>query len=256
MWWLISIGVIILLILAAKADSKSDVKQKEQRKKTLQTLSDRLIAVGNFNITKRVDGFAGLFLFAVDESNEKIGFATKSGKSIINFIDIIGVELIENGNIILKKNATRTIGGAIVGGVLAGGAGSIVGGLSGSSTQKNKVTSVYIKLLLRSIDKPSLMIPCFETWMNSKMIKTYRETRIEAEDYVYNFGKKNAVEIKDLISVIIDRTDNKQKSSVDSKPSNHSNLIADELLKLTSLKEKGILSEEEFSLQKNKILNQ
>lgn len=255
MWWLISIVVIILFILAAKADSKNDDKQELRRKDTLKALENKLTADSNFTVSKHVAGFASLYIFAVDEPNEKIGFATKSDNVIINFIDIIGVELIENGNIILKKNATRTIGGAIIGGVLAGGAGSIVGGLSGSSTQKNKVTSVYIKLLLRSIDKPSLMIPCFETWMNSKIIKTYRETRLEAEDYVYNLGKRNAVEIKDLISVIIDRTDNKPKSVSESNVSTHSNLIADELLKLNGLKEKGVITEDEFTLQKNKILN-
>lgn len=255
MWWLISIGVIILFILAAKADKRSDQKDEIHRANQLKSFKTSITEGNKFIVSKNVDGFAGSYFFAVDETNEKVGFATKSETIIINFINIIGVELIENGNIILKKNATRTIGGAIVGGVLAGGAGSIVGGLSGSSTQQNKVTSVYIKLLLRSIDKPSLTIICFDNWMNSKIVKTLKEAR-QAEDYVYNFGKRNAVEIKDLISVIIDRTDHKHKSSVVSKASMPSNLVADELLKLTSLKEKGILSEEEFSIQKNKILNQ
>lgn len=255
MWWLISIGVIILFILAAKADKRSDQKDEIHRANQLKSFRTSLTEGNKFTVSRNVDGFAGSYFFAVDETNEKVGFVTKSETIIINFIDIIGVELIENGNIILKKNATRTIGGAILGGVLAGGAGSIVGGLSGSSTQQNKVTSVHIKLLLRSIDNPSLTIICLDNWMNSKIVKTLKEAR-QAEDYVYNFGKRNAIEIKDLISVIIDRTDHKHKYLVVSKASMPSNLVADELLKLTSLMEKGILSEEEFTLQKNKILNQ
>jgi hypothetical protein len=232
-----------------------DDKQEIHRENLLKSLRNDLAEEGEFTVSKYVNGFAGTYFFAVDETNEKIGFSSNNKKTFINFTDIIGVELIENGNVVIKKNTTRTIGGAIIGGVLAGGAGSIVGGLSGSSTQKNKVTSVHVKLLLRSIDKPSLNIICFESWMNSKLVKTFRENRQE-EDYVYRIGKRNAVEIKDLISVIIDRTDNKIKPLIEPHVSTPSNLIADELLKLNTLKEKGILTEEEFSLQKNKILNQ
>lgn len=232
-----------------------DDKQEIHRENLLKSLKNDLKEKGEFTISKYVNGFAGTYFFAIDEINEKIGFSSNNKKTFINFTDIIGVELIENGNIVIKKNTTRTIGGAIVGGVLAGGAGAIVGGLSGSSTQKNKVTSVQVKILLRNIDKPSLDIICFESWMNSKIVKTFRENRQE-EDYVYRIGKRNAVEIKDLISVIIDRIDNKNKSIIEQSTSISTNSIADELLKLTSLKENGILSEEEFSIQKNKILNQ
>ncbi len=256
MWWLlIGIGVIILFIIAFKADNKGINKDKEHRANLIKAFRDILTEGDKFTVSKNVDGFAGSYLFAIDETNEQIGFVVNKEKTIINFIDIIGVELIENGNIIIKKSTARTIGGAIIGGALAGGAGAIVGGLSGSSKQKNKVSSVNIKILLRSIDKPSLMINCYDSWMNSKLVKTLHEARQE-EDYVYNIGKKNADEIKDLISVIIDRTDNKTKSVIESNTSLNSNSIANELIKLNELKEKGILTESEFTLQKNKILNQ
>lgn len=255
MWWLISIGTVILIILVVRAGIKNDEKHYFNRANKLKSFRTILTEGNKFIISKHVDGFAGIYLFAVDEVNEKVGFVFNDKKTIIDFVDIIGVELKENGNVVIKKNATRTIGGALVGGALAGAAGSIVGGLSGNSTQENKVTSVYVKLLLRSLDNPSLTMPCFENWMSSKIVITSKEAR-QGKDYVYSFGKKNAVEIKDLISVIIDRTDNKHKSTTDSKASIPSNLIADELLKLTSLKEKGILTENEFTLQKNKILNQ
>jgi hypothetical protein len=255
MWWLISIGAIILIILAVKAGIKNDEKHYINRANKLKSFRTILTEGNRFIISKHVEGFAGIYLFAVDEVNEKIGYVFNNKKTIIDFVDIIGVELKENGNVVIKKNATRTIGGALVGGALAGAAGSIVGGLSGNSTQENKVTSVYVKLLLRSLDNPSLTIPCFENWMSSKIVITSKEAR-QGEGYVYNFGKKNAVEIKDLISVIIDRIDNKTKSLIEQSTSMSPNSIADELLKLTSLKEKGILSEEEFLLQKTKILNQ
>ena len=43
------------------------------------------------------------------------------------------------------KSTGRTIGGAIVGGVLMGGAGAVVGGLSGDTKQKKEVKNMDIK---------------------------------------------------------------------------------------------------------------
>lgn len=256
MWWVIGIiGFIIIIVIAAKADGKHDEKTIAHRAKMIKKLRESIPKENKFAVSTHVDGFAGSFFFAVDKSNENIGFVSNNKKTIINFIDIIGVELIENGTVVSTKNTTRTIGGAIVGGVLAGGAGMIVGGLSGSSKQKNKVSSVYVKILLRSIDKPSLKICCYDSWMNSKMVKTLHEAR-QPDNYVCNIGKRNADKIKDLISVIIDKTDSKNKSEIQSNTSLPSKSIADELIKLNELKEKGILTENEFTVQKNKILNQ
>ena len=85
--------------------------------------------------------------------------------------------------------------------------------------------------------------------------KASLETDGNIESWKYKFGKQNADEIKDLISVIIDRIDNKAVPTQESITPKSTNSMADELLKLNELKEKGILTEEEFNAQKSKILN-
>ncbi|MGG5601197.1 SHOCT domain-containing protein [Myroides sp. C8-3] len=76
------------------------------------------------------------------------------------------------------------------------------------------------------------------------------------ESYIYKIGKKNADDIKDMISVIIDRCDSKVARSGSSENIERKSItISDELIKLKELQENGILTEEEFLLQKNKILN-
>ena len=251
MWWLIILMIVLAIVggvLGAKHNSKKEIERGE-------ALNQRLSGIENFTVSRKVYGFGGFYIFAIDEINEKIALVTESVKHIVSFSDIIGVELIEDGNTVSKKSTTRIIGGAIVGGVLAGGVGTIVGGLSGNSTQKSTVSSLFVKILLRSLDKPSFLITCFDSrTMTTEHIASL-ETEGKLESYIYKIGKKNADDIKDLISVIIDRTDNKHDSinaTVTTKPSNS---IVDELMKLSELKEKGILTEEEFILQKNKILN-
>ena len=251
MGWLIFFGVILFVFLIYKAVEWENNK-KEERSDAMQ---QKISGIENFTISRKVDGFGGFYIFAIDEINEKIALVTESVNHIVSFSEIIGVELIEDGNTVSKKSTTRTIGGAIVGGVLAGGVGTIVGGLSGNSTQKSKISSLSVKILLRSLDKPSLLITCFDSRTMTTEHKASIETDGKLESYIYKIGKKNADDIKDLVSVIIDRTDTKNGAipvEIAPKPSNS---IADEILKLNELKEKGILTEEEFTLQKNKILN-
>lgn len=251
MGWLIFFGVILFVFLIYKSVEWENNKKKERSGAMQQKIS----GIENFSISRKVDGFGGFYIFAIDEINERIALVTETFNHIVSFSDIIGVELIEDGNTVSKKSTTRTIGGAIVGGMLAGGAGTIVGGLSGNSTQKSKVSSISVKILLRSLDKPSLIITCFDSRTMTTEHKASIETEGKLESYIYKICKKNADDIKDLVSVIIDRTDTKAGSINLAIPSKPSNSIADELLKLNELKEKGILTEDEFILQKTKILN-
>ena len=251
--WGIIIFALVVAIIGGLLQANSNSKKKNERNEAMKQI---LSGIEEFTVSKKIEGFGGHYIFAIDENNEKVALVTQTVKQVINFSDIIGVELIEDGSTISKKSATRTIGGAIVGGVLAGGAGTIVGGLSGSSKQKNTVSSISVKILLRSLDNPSLIVNCFDSRTMTVEGKASIETEGKLESYIYKIGKQNADEIKDLISVIIDRVDNKTSEfktteNVEKKPDS----ISDELIKLNELKEKGILTEEEFTIQKSKILN-
>lgn len=251
MEWIILI--LVVGIIGGLLQANSNTKKKNERN---ETMKQSLSQIANFTISKKIDGFDGYYTFAIDEKNDKIALLTQTTKKVVDFTDIIGVEVIEDGSTISKKSTSRTIGGAIVGGVIAGGAGSIVGGLSGSSTQKNKVSSISVKILLRSIENSSLIVKCFDSRIMTTEGKASLETKGKMESYKYDICKKHADEIKDLISIIIDRVDN--KSSISESVGHNekkSSSVSDELIKLSELKEKGILTEEEFLLQKNKILN-
>lgn len=166
-------------------------------------------------------------IFDNDNENIYIINGAELTNKQISYNDIISVELIENGKTIFKKSALRTIGGTIAGGTLLGGAGAIVGGLSGDTTEKKKINSIIIKILISNINDPSIELTIYSP-DDSKI--------------------KLANQVKDSISVIIDKADKK------SQQGNHS-LVTDELIKLNTLKQQGILTEEEFIQQKNKILN-
>lgn len=108
-FFLVIVGIIVIVIVKVSIDESDKTKLIERKEKLFNKFNE----IENFTATKRVEGEVGgfilLFVFAIDENNEKIAFITESKSIIINFADIIGVEIVEDGNIISQKSTSRTV---------------------------------------------------------------------------------------------------------------------------------------------------
>ena len=222
--------------------------------KSFSYVSDDLIPNKEGNTAYVTEKKIGSYVFLMDEFYKVMIIISPliSSYQILNYSDIINVTYEEDGNTLFSKSMARTVGGAIVGGALIGGAGAIVGGLSRDTSQNKKVQSMAIKILVRSTTTPSINLPI-------NLIDETFNTKNEKSKNTYKSRIQEANEIKDLISVIIDNSNQQQATQVAINPnSEKTNLvsnIADELTKLAQLKDAGILSEEEFQQQKKKLLN-
>ncbi len=190
---------------------------------------------------------AGNYLFAMDSFFKMLVIIGKNMHRSFNYSDIIEVSYIENGDTMFTKSTGRTIGGAIVGGVLMGGAGAVVGGLSGDTKKKKEVKNMDVKILLRSTEETS----CVLHFMESSSPLNSKDASFNAR---YEEFLKNANTAKDLLSVIIDDAKQTATQAVTQPFAPQSSSVADELAKLAKLKVDGILTEEEFQAQKAKLL--
>lgn len=193
----------------------------------------------------------GNYLFIMDDFFKVLVLVAPDCHEIFNYSDIIQVSYEENGSQLYTKSAGRTVGGAIVGGFLMGGAGAVVGGLSGASKQNKEIRNMDIKILLRSTSRTSCVL-------HFKDVDRVLKTKEDADRKLYETYVKNANQAKDVLSVIIDNA--KQASTPIAQPiaqpvvAPASSSVADELAKLAKLKADGILTEEEFQAQKSKLL--
>ena len=193
----------------------------------------------------------GNYLFIMDDFFKVLVLVGPDCHEIFNYSDIIQVSYEENGSQLYTKSAGRTVGGAIVGGFLMGGAGAVVGGLSGASKQNKEIRNMDIKILLRSTSRTSCVL-------HFKDVDRVLKTKEDADRKLYETYVKNANQAKDVLSVIIDNA--KQASTPIAQPiaqpvvAPASSSVADELAKLAKLKADGILTEEEFQAQKSKLL--
>ena len=238
------IFIVVLIIGIIGFYISSNVTKIRKRKKQLDSI---LNSTDDFTASLTVNNYDGRYLFSVDDQRKKILYIDDEGiKHLLDFENIISVEVMEDSDITYSKSTTRTIGGGIIGGIIGGGAGAIVGGLSGSSKGKKKVTEIKIKILLRNYYTSTIYIDCLNI-----------DGSVEKDSLIYKLANEEAWKIADKLSVAIDAVDREEKSqqanSVEHSPSSKPS-IADELEKLYSLKEKGIISDEEFTKLKEKLM--
>ena len=151
----------------------------------------------------------GNYLFMMDDFFKVLVIVGPSTHEIFNYADIIEVSYEENGSQLYTKSAGRTVGGAIVGGVLMGGAGAVVGGLSGASKQNKEVKNMDIKILLRSTSRTTCVL-------NFKRTNQVLKTKDDTDRNLYESYLKDANQAKDILSVIIDNA--KQVSAPTNRP--------------------------------------
>ena len=239
---------VVIFVLAILWGWKSGADSKQKLEDRGTTLEEKLDNLTDFTPTQKITGLVNMYVFAVDHVRRKIAYINENEVVLVPYEKVISVEIVENNTIIASKSSARTIGGAVVGGALAGGAGAIVGGLSGDSTMKKQTSLVQVRIKLRDINSPVLLINCFDS--NAMLDYKYL---VPNSDKV---GIEHAQAISDLVSVIIDDVDKAEKQSQSSVTTTVVPSVAEELAKLADLKSKGILTEEEFDKQKAKLLNQ
>lgn len=103
-----------------------------------------------FQPSKRIGNY-----FWVDSTAKKWCIPQgKLKKSVYSYTDIMDYELIEDGNSITKGG----LGRAVAGGVLFGGVGAIVGGVTGGKKTTQTCSKLQIKIVINDIDSPILYI--------------------------------------------------------------------------------------------------
>jgi hypothetical protein len=214
--------------------------KRSQQAKTMQNE----LAKHGVSVTKSIISDDRKVLLAIDEENKCLATVKLNGSTPIfkryDFKDVISSEIVEDGEQIIKTSRGSQLGGAIVGGVLLGGVGAIIGGLSGKKKANDKVKE--IKLLITVNDMQS---PVYEVYF----LKT---TPTKKGSLIYKQAINSANEWHGLISVIVKRSDVEAAAST---TGGNGKSVADELKKLSELLKEGIINQGDFESQKAKLLN-
>lgn len=203
-------------------DIKEAIEANNNNKDELET----------FNTTKKIGS-----IVEFDDNQKKwlvlssiLGRRNKS--TVYNYSDIVDFELLEDG----ESVAQGGLGRALVGGVLFGGTGAVVGGVTGKRKQKGICTNLKIKITINNINNPVVYI-------------NFIESKVKKSSFIYKEMYKQAQECLSTLQLICDQNEKPNTQSAVTES------VADELKKFKELLDMGAISEEEYETKKTKLLN-
>lgn len=211
-----------------KHSTVEDIKEKIELAKTTQQKADK--DVTSFVATKKIGNFV-----AFDESGRK--WATLSafrGKTqqIYSYDDIVDFELLEDG----ESVASGGLGRALVGGVLFGGVGAIVGGVTGRKKSKDVCSSLRLKVTMDDISRPVVYI-------------NFIESKMKKSGYAYKTIADSAQEALSTFQLICDN-----RNTANSSAQNKVNSPSEEIMKFKQLLDAEAITLEEYEAKKKELL--
>lgn len=193
----------------------------KKKKKRLQI--DYLSHISDFTETQKIMGVDGLVGLAVDEQRKKVCLIDYSQKQFrtISYKDLLSSEVFEDG--------------------------AIIGGLSGKTKSTRTVSKIDLRLTVNDTKRPIFNI----TFLNKKT---------EKDNPIYQQALQTAHQCHGLVEVLIKRADMDDKLQAQSvkaptmQQTGQQMSVADELKKLSDLKDSGALTAEEYQQQKRKLI--
>lgn len=201
----------------------------EALKKGIEQNNEMLARQQIFKPTSEV----GTYL-KVDDNNKM--FMTSG--LLFNYDNLVSYELIEDGSTLTKSG----LGRAVVGGALFGGAGAVVGAITGHK-QKETCDSLKILITLKDTNCTTVYIP-------------FITVSVKKNGTVYQSAKSLAQNCSNLLTLIVSENNRNEATSTNASSVSELISIADELAKYKKLLDEGVLTQEEFDAQKQKLLNQ
>lgn len=239
MWIVIIVGVVVIFIIALIVGINNS---NEAIARTNTFLDD----LENFTPTQSLSNNSETAGIALDELKKEICLWTYSvdfKERRLSYDDILSVEIIQDNISIIQTNRISQLGGALVGGVLLGGLGAAVGALSGKKqTSDGKINKLAFILKINDTTNPIFTI--------SKI-----DTETSTEGFIYKKDRKQLDHWHGVFEAIIKQADIEYQNSNNTSVQIAVLSVSDELKKLAELKESGILTEEEFTIEKVKLLN-
>lgn len=145
-------STLLVIILWTRAHLKKRNRTFHARElQRFPNFTPRLVLEGG----QKVNGIA------IDPEMFSFAVLAPWGVKVLSYEDLVDVEIVKNGSSLTVTDRLSQIGGAAVGGVLLGGAGLLLGGLSGRKHQIEKIHSLSLRLYLRDMDYPVHEVPLF-----------------------------------------------------------------------------------------------
>lgn len=133
----------------------------------------------------------------------------------------------------------RTLGGAVIGGLLFSGVGAVIGSVIGANP-KRRIKKISIDITYEINGQCQIFTACL-----------YKGKPLKPSGLEYNSYVKNAKIVMGQLDMLLEKKENAQSETVKTVSDISA---ADEIRKFKALLDDGIITEEEFAKKKNQLL--
>lgn len=123
-----------------------------------------------------------------EKAVEGIGRCIGGTKGVLEFSQLVSFELLEDDSAV----ASGSVGAALAGGLLAGGAGAIAGSMAGAKTTKKVVEKMVVKIVIDDLKNPCILINLID-----------KKTKTKSKEYAQAF--EDAHKILSVLNIIARR---------------------------------------------------
>ena len=149
-WGWFILFVVGFIAIVGMSEIKLDKKKRE--------MNAKLRSYSNFSPSQTIVGENGKTGFAMDEERKQVALISVETPELVvrifNYEDVLSSEIFVDDNTISRTSRTSQVGGALVGGLLFGGLGAVVGGLSGKSISSKKVEKIDLRITVNDTKNP------------------------------------------------------------------------------------------------------
>lgn len=217
--------------ILSRSEKQFTLDEIKERIKSLRIIKEELqIEADNFTVTKQIGNFV-----AFDEAQQKWALLNSwSGKIVVTFDynDIVDFELMEDG----ESVASGGLGRALAGGVLFGGVGAIVGGVTGKRRSNEFCSSLKLKVTINDVTNPVIYV-------------NFIESKTKKNGFTYKTIAEAAQECLSVFQLICDKQKDEDKEVITPSLS-----VADELLKFKELLDIDAITQQEYDAKKKELL--
>lgn len=235
-----------------------DEKQENLKKVRIKAMDAVNPSINEFKESQSFISHNHETKIAIDEEKKRVCIWTIQqpvlkntfNAAVYDYSDVLSVEIIKGNKMVTSTSRTSQVGGALLGGVLAGGVGAVIGGLSGSTTTTEDLNPIDLGIVVNDFNNPYYKI-------NFYTPPTVLKDAVD-QSYMDNTAMPACKKWYSILSYLIketDKMDNKKTHNANTTSLSNASSLKEELLALNELKQQGILTQEEFEKQKSKILN-
>lgn len=213
-----------------KQEGERIIDESNRRAFLNKDVSDKLIKRLNANNNEVAQYYNDAFSLTLFNEYKKIVIYDNGIETTCLYDNLINIEVIIDESIV----SSPSLGDAVVGGLLFGGAGAIIG--SSSKSYHKTIKTVVLRLSFDDIKRPIHDLSFLAMHVAIPADKPYVKKILEDVNNCYG----------SLAAIVAKR----KESQTDVKTQS----IADELLKLKKLLDDGVISKDEFEAAKRKLL--